>query len=43
MPIVQAIDLYFNIFPGGRREPGAIKGSMMFITEVMTMMYLHSG
>lgn len=26
MPIIQDIGLYFNIFPGGRREPGANEG-----------------
>ena len=42
MSIIQDIVLYFKIFPGGRHKPGAIRGSAMFITEVM-MMYLHSG
>lgn len=43
MPIIQAIDLYFNISPGGRREPGAMMGSVKMNIEVKSMKYLHSG
>ena len=38
MPIIQDIGLYFNIFPGGRHEPGAIRGSVKIHNEVMKMM-----
>ena len=34
MPIIQANDLYFNIFPGGRHEPGAIRGCNKIHNEV---------